>query len=293
MDIRRVLVLGAGTMGHGIAHVSAQAGYEAALFDVDPAAVRRGLDAVRKNLEKGIAKGKVTEAERDAALGRIAAAPVELADAAREADLVVEAVPENLDLKKRIFAALGESAPSHAILATNTSSLPVTEIAEASGRPGQVVGMHFFNPVHIMKLLELVRTEQTDPRVLEAAKALGEKLGKTVVVVKDSPGFATSRLGLALGLEAMRMVEERVASPQDIDTAMELGYGHPVGPLKLTDIVGLDVRLSIAEHLSAVLDDRRFEPPAILRRLVGEGKVGRKAGEGFFGWPEQAKKGKA
>jgi 3-hydroxybutyryl-CoA dehydrogenase len=288
MEIRTVLIVGAGTMGHGIAHVAALAGCDALLYDVDPGVVARGREAIDRNLAKGVARGKVTEADREAALARVQAAPTDLAEAATAADLVVEAVPERLELKQQIFTTLGEAAPEHAILATNTSSLPVTEIGAASGRPGRVVGMHFFNPVHIMKLLELVTTKATEPEVVEASKAIGHAMGKTVIVVKDSPGFATSRLGLALGLEAMRMVEERVASPQDIDTAMELGYGHPVGPLKLTDIVGLDVRLSIAEHLAEVLDDRRFEPPALLRRLVAEGKLGRKSGEGFFGWPEQA-----
>jgi 3-hydroxybutyryl-CoA dehydrogenase len=286
MQIQDVLVLGAGTMGHGIAQVAAQVGCRVRLFDVDAAAVARGLAAVRANLDKGVEKGKVQPGDRDAALARLSAADADLARAAAGQDLVVEAVPENLDLKKRIFATLGAAAPAHAILATNTSSLPVTGIAAASGRPAQVVGMHFFNPVHIMKLLELVRTKETRPEVVQAAKALGEKMGKSVIVVNDSPGFATSRLGLALGLEAMRMLEEGVASAEDIDTAMVLGYGHPMGPLKLTDLVGLDVRLGIAEHLSKVLDDRRFEPPGVLRRLVAEGKLGKKSGQGFFAWPQ-------
>jgi 3-hydroxybutyryl-CoA dehydrogenase len=285
-SIERVLVVGAGTMGHGIAHVAAQAGCRAALFDVDAAAVRRGLDAVRQDLEKGVAKGKVTAEQRDQVLARVAPAPADLEAAARDADLVVEAVPERLDLKQRLFATLGRAAPPHAILATNTSSLPVTEIAAASGRAAQVVGMHFFNPVHLMALLEVVRTDRTAPEVLESVRATGAAWGKTVVVVKDSPGFATSRLGIALGLEAIRMVEEGVASPEDIDTAMELGYRHPVGPLELTDLVGLDVRLGIAEHLARTLDDRRFAPPALLRRMVADGKLGKKSGRGFYDWRE-------
>lgn len=284
MEIRNVLVIGSGTMGHGIAHVAAQAGYEARLFDVRPEAVRQGLDAVAANLAKGVEKGKVTAEERDAVLSRLDAAPGDLAVAAREADLVVEAVPEKIELKRAIFRTLGAEAPAHAILATNTSSLPVATIAEASGRPGHVLGLHFFNPVHIMQLLELVRTDATAPEVVDAARAAGERMGKTVIVVKDSPGFATSRLGLVLGLEAIRMVEEGVASAADIDTAMELGYRHPMGPLKLTDLVGLDVRLGIAEHLAKVLDDRRFDPPALLRKLVAEGKLGKKSGQGFYAW---------
>jgi 3-hydroxybutyryl-CoA dehydrogenase len=284
MEIRTVLVIGAGTMGHGIAHVAAQAGYQARLYDVDAAAVARGLAAVRGNLDKGVEKGKVGAADRDAALARLKAAPADLAAAAAQADLVVEAVPERLDLKQSIFRTLGAAAPAHAILATNTSSLPVADIAAASGAPERVLGLHFFNPVHIMQLLELVQTDTTAPEVVAAARAAGERMGKTVIVVRDSPGFATSRLGLVLGLEAIRMVEEGVASAADIDTAMELGYRHPMGPLKLTDLVGLDVRLGIAEHLARVLDDRRFDPPALLRRLVAEGKLGKKSGQGFYAW---------
>jgi 3-hydroxybutyryl-CoA dehydrogenase len=273
-------------MGHGIAHVAALAGFRASLFDVDGAVVQKALGSVRANLEKGVAKGKVTAEARDAALARLGAAPGDLGAAAAAADLVVEAVPERLELKQRIFATLGQRAPAHAILATNTSSLPVTEIAKASGRPAQVIGMHFFNPVPIMDLLEVVRTDATSSDVLQATTDVGRRMGKTVIVVKDSPGFATSRLGLALGLEAIRMVEEGVASAADIDTAMKLGYRHPMGPLELTDLVGLDVRLGIAEHLSRTLDDRRFEPPALLRRLVAEGRLGKKAGRGFHEWPE-------
>jgi 3-hydroxybutyryl-CoA dehydrogenase len=287
-SIRRVLVVGAGTMGHGIAHVAAQSGYEAFLFDAAPAAVEKGLAGVKANLAKGVEKGKVTPADRDAALARLHAAGPSLEAAAAAADLVVEAVPERLELKRSLFATLGRHAPEHAVLATNTSSLPVSEIAQASGRPGQVLGMHFFNPVHIMALLEIVRTDATSPAALAAARAVGERMGKRVIVVKDVPGFATSRLGIALGMEAIRMVEEGVASPEDIDTAMTLGYGHPMGPLKLTDLVGLDVRLGIAQHLARTLDDRRFAPPRLLERMVAEGRLGKKSGKGFYDWPAGA-----
>ena len=287
MDVKRILVVGAGTMGHGIAHVAAAAGYEAALFDVVPGAVEKGLASVKANLDKGVERGKVTPEARTAALQRLKAAG-SLEQAAAQADLVVEAVPEKLEVKKNLFAILGRHTPAHAILATNTSSLPVTEIARASGRPAQVLGLHFFNPVHLMALLEIVKTEQTSPATLAAARAVGEKMGKKVIVVKDSPGFATSRLGIALGMEAIRMVEEGVASAEDIDTAMTLGYGHPMGPLRLTDLVGLDVRLGIAEHLAKTLDDRRFHPPALLKKMVAEGKLGKKSGHGFYGWPSGA-----
>ncbi len=284
MDIQNVLVIGAGTMGHGIAHVAASAGCRAWLYDVDAEVVASGLSKVKANLQKGVDRGKVTQDAMDAALANLAAAPTDLAEAAAEMDLVVEAVPERMELKQAIFGTLGAACPEHAILASNTSSLPITDIAQASGRPSRVIGMHFFNPVHLMKLLELVRTDETAEEVVAAAQAIGERFGKTCIVVKDSPGFATSRLGLVLGLEAIRMVEEGVASPQDIDTALELGYRHPMGPLKLTDLVGLDVRLGIAEHLANVLDDRRFHPPALLREMVAEGKLGKKSGQGFYDW---------
>jgi 3-hydroxybutyryl-CoA dehydrogenase len=287
VEIHRILVIGAGTMGHGIAQVAAQSGYSVDLYDVDPKVAAAGLSKVKGNLEKGVEKGKVTAADRDAALARIATTS-DLAAAAAKADLAVEAIPERMDWKRKLFAALSAAAPAHAILASNTSSLSIAEIAAATNRPGRVVGMHFFNPVHLKPLLEVVRTADTDPTALEAAVAVGKRMGKTVVVVKDSPGFATSRLGIALGLEAMRMVEEGVASPADIDVAMEKGYGHAMGPLRTTDLVGLDVRLGIAEYLNERFPGGRFTPPAILRRLVAEGKLGQKSGKGFYDWTASA-----
>jgi 3-hydroxybutyryl-CoA dehydrogenase len=287
MDVRTVLVVGAGTMGHGIAHVAAQSGYTVHLYDVDAKSIAAGLARVRANLEKGIEKGKVTPADRDAALARLVAAP-DLRRAAASADLVVEAVPERMDLKRQIFADVTATAPKHAVLASNTSSLSIAEIAAASGRPTRVVGMHFFNPVHLKPLLEIVRTDETAAEVIETAIAVGRKMGKDVIIVRDSPGFATSRLGIALGLEAMRMVEEGVASAADIDTAMEKGYGHAMGPLRTTDLVGLDVRLGIAEHLDRCFPGGRFSPPPLLRRMVADGKLGQKSGRGFYDWPAKA-----
>ena len=286
MEVGHVLVVGAGTMGHGIAQVAAQAGYRATLYDVDPAVVQNGLGKVRASLDKLVEKGKVQAADRDAALARISAAPVDLRTAAAGADLVVEAVPERMDLKRTIFSTLSAGAPPHAILASNTSSLSIAEIAASTQRPERVLGMHFFNPVPLKPLLEIVKTDRTSTEALDVAIAVGKKMGKSVVVVKDSPGFATSRLGIALGLEAMRMVEEGVASPEDIDTAMEKGYGHAMGPLRTTDLVGLDVRLGIAEHLDRCFPGGRFTPPAILRRLVAEGRLGQKSGRGFYEWPK-------
>jgi 3-hydroxybutyryl-CoA dehydrogenase len=197
------------------------------------------------------------------------------------ADLVVEAAPEDIELKKRLFARASQHVRPETILASNTSSLSITEIAAAATRPERVIGMHFFNPPPVMALLELVTGERTAPLVVAAARAAGARMGKEVVVVRDSPGFATSRLGVAIALEAMRMLEEGVATAEEIDRAMELGYNHPMGPLKLTDHVGLDVRLKIAEHLREELGER-FSPPQILRRLVRAGKLGRKSGEGFY-----------
>lgn len=280
--IRTVIVLGAGTMGHGIAHVCAQAGCQVRLFDVKDELAQAGIAKIRGNLDKGVEKGKVTAADRDQTLARLAATS-DLATASKDIDLCVEAVPESLELKAKVFSTVHQHAPAHAILASNTSSLSLTALAAASGRPARTIGLHFFNPVHIMKLLEIVLAEQTAPDVLETCRTFGEGIGKTTIVVKDSPGFATSRLGLVIGLEAMRMVESGVASAEDIDKAMELGYGHPMGPLKLTDLVGLDVRLAIAEHLHKEVGEQ-FRPPALLRRLVRAGKLGKKTGQGFYTW---------
>jgi 3-hydroxybutyryl-CoA dehydrogenase len=284
--ISTVAVIGAGTMGHGIAQVAAQAGYAVRLADAVPGAAHQGLERIRKNLDGAVQRGKATAADRDDALSRIAVAD-DVARAARGADLVVEAVPEDLDLKRDLFARLDEAAPESALLATNTSSLSVAAIAAATARPARVLGMHFFNPVHLMKLVEVVTHRGTAPASTDAAVAVARRLGKEPIVVKDSPGFASSRLGLALGLEAMRMLEEGVASADDIDRAMTLGYNHPVGPLRLTDLVGLDVRLAIARYLGRTLNDARFAPPRILERLVAEGKLGKKSGEGFFSWPRE------
>ena len=282
-EIRQVTVVGAGTMGHGIAHVAAAAGYVVALYDAVEGAAERGVAKIRENFEKGIARGKVTEAERDAALGRLRVAS-SLADAASSADLVVEAIVESLDVKTALFADLDRLAPGGAILATNTSSLSVAKIAAATSRPEMVLGMHFFNPVHIMKLLEVVVHDGVSDEAREAALEVARRMGKEPIVVRDVPGFASSRLGLAIGLEAMRMVEQGVASPEDIDKAMELGYNHPMGPLKLTDLVGLDVRLNIAEYLHRELGSESFRPPEILRRMVAEGKLGKKTGKGYYEW---------
>ncbi|MFB6352659.1 MAG: 3-hydroxyacyl-CoA dehydrogenase family protein [Halobacteriales archaeon] len=280
----QVTVLGAGTMGHGIAQVSAMAGHDVTLRDVEAELVEEGLEQIRTNLEGGVERDKVTPEERDAALARIETT-TDLAAAVDDADLVVEAVPEDLELKQSVFADVEAHAPADALLASNTSSLSVTAIASELEHPGRCIGLHFFNPVHLMALVEVVVGERTTDATLDAVEAYVEGLDKTPVVVEDSPGFATSRLGVALGVEAMRMVQEGVASPRDIDRAMELGYNHPMGPIELGDVVGLDVRLDILEHLAEELGER-FRPPPVLRRKVRAGKLGRKTGEGFYVWED-------
>jgi 3-hydroxybutyryl-CoA dehydrogenase len=281
--MERIAVVGAGTMGHGIAQVCAMAGYEVVLTDVDAGVLAAAVDKVRANLDGGVAKGKIAPDLRDRALAALTTT-TDLAEAATGAAFAIEAVPERLELKHRIFRGLAEAAPAGCVLATNTSSLSVARIAECVSDPGRVIGTHFFNPVHIMRLLEVIVTEATTGDVLARTRALGAAIDKEVIVVKDVPGFATSRLGVALGMEAIRMVEQGVASPEDIDTAMVLGYRHPVGPLRLTDMVGLDVRMHIGEYLARELGNPAFEPPGLMRRMVAEGKLGKKTGEGFYRW---------
>lgn len=287
-QIATITVIGAGTMGHGIAHVAATMGARVQLFDALAGAAAAAVTRIAKNLDKGVELGKVTAADRDAALARIT--PFDsLTPACAGADCVIEAVPEILDLKREIFGVVDRAAPAHALLASNTSSLPVASIASSVREPGRLVGMHFFNPVHVMKLVEVVRHPASDPAMVAAAVGLAERMGKTPITVTDSPGFASSRLGLVIGLEAMRMVEQQVASPADIDTAMKLGYGHPMGPLELTDLVGLDVRLGIADYLATAIGPA-FEAPAILRDKVSAGKLGKKTGEGFYRWSADGKR---
>ncbi|NIP79959.1 MAG: 3-hydroxybutyryl-CoA dehydrogenase [Gemmatimonadetes bacterium] len=281
----RVAVIGAGTMGHGIAQVAAMAGAETVLVDRTEALVEAGLERVRANLAAGIERGKVEPADRDATLERLTGS-TRIEEAAEGVALAVEAVPERLELKRDVFAALERATPARAILATNTSSLSITRIQDGRERPGRIVGLHFFNPVHIMKLVEVVRGEETAEAVIEESVGWIRSLGKEPIVVNDSPGFASSRLGVALGLEAMRMLEEGVASAADIDTAMTLGYRHPMGPLRLTDLVGLDIRLHVAEYLHETLGGERFRPPRILREKVEKGELGQKTGRGFFDWSE-------
>lgn len=271
-------------MGHGIAQVAAGAGYKVLLRDVDLESLARGIQSIERNLAKGIQLGKLTEADRDSTLQHIRGT-TKLTEIAN-ADLIIEAAPEQLELKQEILRELETHSSKAFIFATNTSSLSITELARASERPQNVVGMHFFNPVHLMRLVEIVVGKATGDDTVEAVREVSRRLRKEPIVVRDVPGFASSRLGVALGLEAMRMLEQGVASAKDIDTAMELGYNHPMGPLKLTDHVGLDIRLNIAEYLYRELGSETFRPPEVLRRLVSEGKLGKKTGEGFYNWNE-------
>ena len=280
--IERAAVLGSGTMGHGIAQVLAMAGIRTCVYDVASTALDQARAKVRANLEQGVEKGKVTPAVRDSALGLLDYT-TDLRRATDDCHVVIEAVPEKLELKRGLFAELGRLS-AETLLATNTSSLSITKIASAAAHPSRVVGMHFFNPVHVMKLVEVVRAEQSARSAIDLALGLATRLGKDPIEVADAPGFASSRLGIAIGLEAIRMVEAGVASAADIDKAMTLGYGFPMGPLRLTDLVGLDVRLSIAEYLAKELGER-FTPPQLLRDKVARGELGKKSGRGFYDWP--------
>jgi len=278
-----IVVIGAGVMGRGIAHVAAQSGHRTTLVEPNAQVGREAMAAIASNLDKGIARGKATEETKALALANLSLT-TSFEDAARSAALVIEAVPERMELKKELFSKLGEVTQPTCILGTNTSSLSVDEIARCASHPERVIGTHFFNPVHIVKLLEIVVPNGTSETVLATTRMFGERMNREMITVKDSPGFATSRLGLALGLEAIRMVEAGVASAEDIDRGMELGYRHPMGPLKLTDLVGLDTRLKIAEYLHETLKSESFRPPELMRRMVSEGKLGKKSGQGFYTW---------
>lgn len=288
VDVRKVAVIGAGTMGSGIAQVCAQTGWETKLYDAFSDSLDRGFSTINEFWMKGISRGKNSEDEVKSwskNLHRLE----NLEDALEGVDLVIEAVPEKIDLKRSIFAQIERYAPEDAILATNTSGLRISEIASATKCPERVVGMHFFNPVPLMELLEIIEHDLVSGETLEKAKEIGEAMGKTTIIVGDVPGFATSRLGVVLGNEAIRMLAEGVASASDIDTAMKLGYRHPMGPLELSDLVGLDVRRDILRNLAESFEDPSYLPHPLLDKLVDSGDLGRKTGRGIYVWTNEGK----
>jgi len=283
-NLRHVTVLGAGTMGRGIAHVAAAGGFETHLFDVDPQSLTDAQATIHRHLDKGVRLGKVA-AEVAASARENLHLDKDLESAVSTADLVIEAVPESMQVKVQIFTQVAEYAPEKAILASNTSGLSITEMATASGRPRRFGGMHFFNPVHLMKLVELVRGLETSDETLDALRWAAEKMGKEVVLVNESPGFVTSRVNALIGNEAFRMLEQGVASPRDIDTALKLGLNHPMGPFEMVDLVGLDVRLSILRHLQQTLGDL-YRPCNLLVQYVQAGRLGRKVGRGVYNYDD-------
>ncbi|GAA1156019.1 3-hydroxybutyryl-CoA dehydrogenase [Kitasatospora gansuensis] len=278
---QRIAVIGAGLMGAGIAQVSAQAGHQVVLRDVTDAALQRGVDGIRASYEKFVSKGKLTADQAEAALGRITTT-TDLG-AVAEADIVVEAVFEQLDVKEAVFRELDKLAKDGAVLASNTSAIPITRIAAATARPESVVGVHFFSPVPLMKLVELVRGYKTSDATLATARAFAEGVGKEVVVVnRDVAGFVTTRLITALVVEAAKLYETGVASAEDIDTACRLGFGHPMGPLQTADLTGVDILLHAARNIYAETQDEKFAAPEIMARMVTAGDLGRKSGQGFY-----------
>lgn len=284
-EVKTIAVIGAGIMGRGIAHVAALGGYRTILEDLVPAALRKAEKEIRTNLDKAVELKKVSPTDADAAVGRLEYAG-SVDEAAREADLVIEAVPEEMESKIEIFTLLDKICRPGTILASNTSSLSITEIAGVTYRANKCVGMHFFNPVHKMRLIEVVRAIETDDETIAAASEVGRRMGKEVVVIKESPGFITSRVNAMIGNEAFYMLQEGIASAADIDKALKLGLNHPMGPFELVDLVGLDTRLHILEYLHQALGEK-YRPAPLLAQYVKEGRLGRKAGRGVYEYPGQ------
>lgn len=285
-QVNTVAVIGAGIMGRGIAHAAALGGYRTILEDLLPNALRKAETEIRGNLDKAVELGKVSASDADAAFRRLEYAGT-VEEAARQADLVIEAVPEEMESKIEIFTLLDKICRPATILASNTSSLSITEIASVTYRAKKILGMHFFNPVHKMKLLEIVRALETDDDTLATAVEVGKRMGKEVVVIKESPGFITSRINAMIGNEAFYMLQEGIASAADIDKALKLGLNHPMGPFELVDLVGLDTRLHILEYLHKTLGEK-FRPAPLLVQYVKAGRLGRKSGRGVFEYPEVA-----
>ncbi|MEK7865889.1 MAG: 3-hydroxyacyl-CoA dehydrogenase [Planctomycetota bacterium] len=279
-DVKTIVVLGSGTMGHGIAQVAAMGGYTTVLNDVSMDLLQKALDRIKENLRKGVEKGKVTEADAKAAAERVSI-ETSIERSVASADLVIEAIPEKIELKLEMFSRVDKAAPSHAILASNTSALSITEMAAATSRPRQFVGMHFFNPVHMMKLVEIVRGLETSQETFKAAEAVAQRMGKETVDVRESPGFITSRINAMIGNEAFFMLQEGIASARDIDKAVKLGLNHPMGPFEMVDLVGLDTRLAVLRFLHKTLGEK-YRPCPLMEQYVAAGRIGKKVGRGVY-----------
>lgn len=280
MDVNNLAVLGAGTMGHGIAHAAMAAGYATSLYDVSQAQLEKGKAAIDAVIQKGVELGKVAADDAAAMRGRLSLT-TSVADAVGTADIVIEAAPEKIDLKLALFREVEAAAPAHAVLASNTSALSITEMAAVLASPGRMGGMHFFNPVHRMKLIEVIKALETTPETIAVMEAVSAKMGKETVLVKESPGFVTSRINAMIGNEAFYMLQDGVASARDIDKALKLGLNHPMGPFELVDLVGLDTRLSILQYLHRTLGEK-FRPCPLLEQHVRAGRLGRKVGRGVY-----------
>jgi 3-hydroxybutyryl-CoA dehydrogenase len=288
MTIQKIAVIGSGLMGRGIAHVAALGGYRTSVVDISDEILQKALGVVRADMEKAVSIGKLTAEQKDKALSMISL-DTSIENAAKDADLVIEAVPEEMKIKIDTFSRLERSAPKHAIFATNTSSMSVTEMAAVTQRAPRFCGMHFFNPVHKMKLLEIVVGLETAPETVQVAEQVGRQMGKDTVVIKESPGFITSRINAIIGNEAFYMLEAGVATAADIDKAVKLGLNHPMGPFEMVDLVGLDTRLHTLEYLEKTLGEK-FRPCPLMVQYVKAGRIGRKAGRGVYDYPDPAKK---
>lgn len=279
--IKKICVVGAGVMGSGIAQICAQAGFEVNLYDIKQEFVEKGLNNIKGNLKRSVEKGRISQEEADKILGKIVTT-INLKEAVKDVDFVIEAAPENMEIKRQVFKDLDNFSPKHAILASNTSSLSITEIASVTSRPDKVVGMHFFNPAPIMKLVEVVKGQLTSEETVTIVKDLAKKLGKTPVECKDSPGFIANRICIPMINEAIIVLQEGVASKEDIDLAVKLGYNHPMGPLELADLIGLDTLLAIMETYYKEFNDPKYKPALLLKQMVRAGLLGRKTGKGFY-----------